>query len=32
MNLAPLENLRGNYASMASDWTVPPLESPEYGV
>jgi phenylalanine-4-hydroxylase len=23
MNLAPLENLRGNYASMASDWTVP---------
>jgi len=23
MNLAPLENLRGNYESMASDWTVP---------
>ncbi|CAN5909612.1 phenylalanine 4-monooxygenase [soil metagenome] len=23
MNLAPLENLRGNYAAMASDWTVP---------
>ena len=23
MNLAPLENLRGNYQSMASDWTVP---------
>jgi phenylalanine-4-hydroxylase len=23
MNLAPLENLRGDYAGMASDWTVP---------
>jgi phenylalanine-4-hydroxylase len=23
MNLAPLENLRGDYQSMASDWTVP---------
>ena len=23
MNLAPLESLRGNYESMASDWTVP---------
>ena len=23
MNLAPLENLRGNYSGMASDWTVP---------
>ncbi len=23
MNLAPLENLRGNYQGMASDWTVP---------
>ncbi len=23
MNIAPLENLRGNYAGMASDWTVP---------
>ena len=23
MNLAPLENLRGDYAGMMSDWTVP---------
>src|SRR5690242_20615723 len=23
MNLAPLETLRGDYTSMASDWTVP---------
>ncbi len=23
MNLAPLETLRGDYAGMASDWTVP---------
>ena len=23
MNLAPLDNLRGNYGSMAPDWTVP---------
>ena len=23
MNTAPLENLRGDYASMAPDWTVP---------
>jgi phenylalanine-4-hydroxylase len=23
MNLAPLENLRGDYAGMAADWTVP---------
>ena len=23
MNLAPLDTLRGDYTSMASDWTVP---------